>query len=300
MALMRRGSSLKFNKNAVDSPVLISAAVFVTCLLIVAGLAVADSLSKPVEGIRTAAEGDTVSVDYIGYYDNGMVFDTSLWSVASNNSIQKSFSFTLKSESEYQPLKFTIGSNTLLSGFERAVIGLAVGEEVTVIIPAAEAYGLIPDSQLVVYDLVQNIPMRQTMNLSEFESFYGEPAADGLCVTHPIYAWDVCVNHYDPDLDEVSIINLPSKGEKYWSYGEAYHEGWYVEVVSVGPETSPETITIKNLLGPESANNVCGVDADGKSFFISYVDRDVMHFKYAEERIGQNLTFKITLNKILS
>ncbi len=118
MALMRRGSSLKFNKNAVDSPVLISAAVFVTCLLIVAGLAVADSLSKPVEGIRTAAEGDTVSVDYIGYYDNGMVFDTSLWSVASNNSIQKSFSFTLKSESEYQPLKFTIGSNTLLSGFE--------------------------------------------------------------------------------------------------------------------------------------------------------------------------------------
>ena len=39
------------------------------------------------------------------------------------------------------PLEFTIGEGNVIPGFERAVIGMAVGEEKTVTIPVEDAYG---------------------------------------------------------------------------------------------------------------------------------------------------------------
>lgn len=67
-----------------------------------------------------AQSGDNVSVYYTGTYVNGTVFDYT---------------------TEGDPLTFTIGSGEILEGFENAVIGLAVGENTTVTIPAADAYG---------------------------------------------------------------------------------------------------------------------------------------------------------------
>ena len=73
----------------------------------------------------TAKEGDKVMVNYIGTYDDGEVFDSS---------IDPSFGHA-------EPLQFVIGEGTLLAGFEQAVIGLHVNESTTVHIPADEAYG---------------------------------------------------------------------------------------------------------------------------------------------------------------
>ena len=38
-------------------------------------------------------------------------------------------------------MEFTIGEGSVIPGFERAVTGMAVGEEKTVTIPVADAYG---------------------------------------------------------------------------------------------------------------------------------------------------------------
>ncbi len=68
-----------------------------------------------------AKHGDTVRVHYTGKLTDDTVFDTS--------------------ESR-EPLMFTIGKGEVLGGFEQAVVGLNPGEQVTVDIPAAEAYGV--------------------------------------------------------------------------------------------------------------------------------------------------------------
>ena len=61
-----------------------------------------------------------MSVHYTGTLTSGEVFDSSL---------------------ERKPLKFTLGKGQLIPGFERAIMGLSVGEKVKANIPSKEAYG---------------------------------------------------------------------------------------------------------------------------------------------------------------
>lgn len=66
-------------------------------------------------------EGDTVKVHYTGKLKDGSVFDTS--------------------RQRNEPLEFTLGQGQLIPGFEKAVVGLTVGDNATVNIPPEEAYG---------------------------------------------------------------------------------------------------------------------------------------------------------------
>jgi FKBP-type peptidyl-prolyl cis-trans isomerase 2 len=67
-----------------------------------------------------AASGNTVKVHYTGTLNDGTTFDSSAGG---------------------DPLQVVLGDGGLIPGFEQAVIGMAVGETKTVVIPAAEAYG---------------------------------------------------------------------------------------------------------------------------------------------------------------
>jgi len=67
-----------------------------------------------------AKNGDTVLVNYIGKLDDGTEF---------YNSAGK------------EPLKFTIGKEEVIVGFEEAVIGMNAGETKTVRVTADKAYG---------------------------------------------------------------------------------------------------------------------------------------------------------------
>lgn len=294
---MRRPSSLRVDRKGIDAAVAVPAIVLVGCLLIVAGMALADSLSSDdADSIRVAKSGDKVAVDYIGKYDNGWVFDTSMWSVADDPDIRKSFDFTKRQQSQYTPLEFTIGEGQLLAKFESAVIGMAVGETRTVSLSASEGYGTVPENELVSHAVHDQIALRKTMNLTEFNDFFGEPAAMGVTVIHPVFGWEVKVDSYSPHLDEVKVKNLPVLGKKYWSYGDADNEeGWYVKVLDI----TGTHAHIENLVTASMANSVRGVDADGERFFLHAVIDGQMQFKYSAERVGQNLTFTITLKEII-
>ena len=76
-----------------------------------------------------AKSGDTVMIDYTGTLDDGEVFDSSVGK---------------------DPLKFTIGENQVIPGFEQAVIGMKIGESKTVKIPADEAYGPYREDMVLV------------------------------------------------------------------------------------------------------------------------------------------------------
>src|SRR5512135_1429126 len=68
-----------------------------------------------------AQEGDLVTVVYQGTLEDGNVFDSS---------------------EEDEPLVFVLGEDTVLPGFEKAIIGMEVGECKTVRIPPEEGFGV--------------------------------------------------------------------------------------------------------------------------------------------------------------
>lgn len=67
-----------------------------------------------------ATAGNTVQFHYTGTLSDGTVFDSS---------------------EGREPLSFTLGSGQIIPGLDAAINGMAQGEQKTVTIPAAEAYG---------------------------------------------------------------------------------------------------------------------------------------------------------------
>jgi peptidylprolyl isomerase len=74
--------------------------------------------------------GDKVLVHYKGTLSDGTLFDSS---------------------EGREPLAFEIGTGQVIPGFDTAVADLAVGDTVTVVIPAAEAYGEHADEGIQVF-----------------------------------------------------------------------------------------------------------------------------------------------------
>ncbi len=70
---------------------------------------------------REVAAGDTVTVHYIGTLQNGQEFD---------NSHKKG-----------QPLTFTVGRGQVIEGWERGIVGMKVGGERMLVVPAEFGYG---------------------------------------------------------------------------------------------------------------------------------------------------------------
>jgi peptidylprolyl isomerase len=76
-------------------------------------------------------KGDTASVHYTGRLEDGQVFDSSEGG---------------------DPLSFTVGAGQVISGFDKGVEGMQVGDKKTIVIEADDAYGERSE------DLVQSIP----------------------------------------------------------------------------------------------------------------------------------------------
>jgi peptidylprolyl isomerase len=86
--------------------------------------------------------GNTVKVHYTGTLDDGTQFDSS---------------------EGREPLEFILGEGQVISGFEKGVEGMVVGDKKNIHIPAAEAYGLHHS------ELVQEVPRTQIPEEIELE-----------------------------------------------------------------------------------------------------------------------------------
>jgi len=80
--------------------------------------------------------GNIVQVYYTGRLEDGTIFDASTQDAS---------------------FEFTLGAGHTISGFEQAVIGMQVGEEKTVLIPAEQAYGMHRPEMVLTMPL-QNLP----------------------------------------------------------------------------------------------------------------------------------------------
>ncbi len=93
-------------------------------------------------------EGDKVKVEYVGKFPDGEIFD--------------------KSEGR-GPLEFVAGAGQMIKGFDKAVIGMKLGEEKTVTLSPEDAYGTLEDSPIIVVPISQ---IQVDGNLVEGQTLY--------------------------------------------------------------------------------------------------------------------------------
>jgi peptidylprolyl isomerase len=77
-----------------------------------------------------AKQGDRVRINFTGKLDDGTIFDTTYETDDSSDE-----------ECEAGPIEFTIGEEEFFIQAEQALIGMSVGEQKSVAVPAADAFG---------------------------------------------------------------------------------------------------------------------------------------------------------------
>lgn len=86
--------------------------------------------------------GDYVLFNYVGRFENGEVFDTSIEELAREHGIYVE-------EREYGPMWARIGVGEIIPGLDEALIGMEKGEKKTVTVPPEKAYGM-PNPELII------------------------------------------------------------------------------------------------------------------------------------------------------
>ncbi len=92
------------------------------------------------------SNGDTVKVNYTGSFENGEVFDSSIEEKAKGSE-------NYNPQRKYEPMPVKVGTGQLIKGFEKALLGMKIGEEKEVTISPEEAYGNVDPNR------VQTVPM---------------------------------------------------------------------------------------------------------------------------------------------
>jgi len=243
--------------------------------------------------VRIAEEGDSVSVDYVGYFaDTNLIFDTSIESVARDNaSFHKAVSFAWRAR--WQPLSFRVGDGSVVIGFNEGVRGLALGASSTVIVSAEEGYGPMDPDLVQVRPLLESVPVRLTLNATEFQAKYSTAPASGIKVTDPFWGWEAIV---EVSGSIVRVTNSPELGEIVRPY-----DAWEAEVISIDDAASAGAgeIIVRHRIDTGMANRLGG-KSNGQAFYVSAVDVDAGTYtmNYNREVVGRTLVFQVTLRSL--
>lgn len=85
-----------------------------------------------------AVEGSTVTLNYVGMFEDGTIFDAS--------------------EKHGQPLSFTLGAGQVIKGWDQGILGMKVGGKRHLVIPSElgygpNDYGPIPGGSTLIFDV---------------------------------------------------------------------------------------------------------------------------------------------------
>ncbi|MDQ5952869.1 MAG: hypothetical protein QG551_97 [Patescibacteria group bacterium] len=95
-------------------------------------------ITKQGTGDVVSKEGDVVSVNYVGAFEDGKIFDSSL--------------------DRGVPFEFTLGAGQVIAGWDMGVMGMKIGESRRLVIPSDFAYGPndygpIPGGSTLIFDV---------------------------------------------------------------------------------------------------------------------------------------------------
>ena len=96
--------------------------------------------------------GDAIQCNYIGWYADYTLFDTSVYALAVDDALYpKSSEFNCRGdESAYSTLAVTLGTGGVISGFDAALTGMRVGETNVVRLTSEEGYN---DGKVRVFEV---------------------------------------------------------------------------------------------------------------------------------------------------
>lgn len=86
---------------------------------------------------EVATSGKVVTIDYLGKFENGTVFDTSIEEEARKAGVYIS-------GKRYRPFTFVLGKGQVIAGFEEAILGMRAGEEKEFSVPPSKGYSIGP------------------------------------------------------------------------------------------------------------------------------------------------------------
>ena len=96
---------------------------------------------------QTVKNGDKIRVHYTGTLNSGKMFDSSI-------------------KNNRPPLEFTVGAGQMIKGFDKGVVGMAVGETRMLKLPPEEAYGVRRDDMMITVKPSQ-MPKNYTPTLGD-------------------------------------------------------------------------------------------------------------------------------------
>ncbi|NPA74709.1 MAG: peptidylprolyl isomerase [Euryarchaeota archaeon] len=202
--------------------------VYVTVLLVImvgvsAGIYVYNahtySTSKSVPVVE---EGDKISVRYYGYIYYGgerRVFDTNIEKVAVDN-LTYPKTVTYKWPGKFDLLTFTVGSGTMIKGFDLGVRGMKLGETKTIVVPPDEGYPF-DWNKVKNESTYQTVPVIENLTLDQFYNRFAHTNPDINSVwKDKWYGWNVIVLYVSGEKNIVTIQNNPDVGKDYEPFGD--------------------------------------------------------------------------------
>jgi FKBP-type peptidyl-prolyl cis-trans isomerase 2 len=140
-------------------------------------------------GQGDARPQDIVEVDYIGFLDDGEIFDTSIADIGRNNNLPKSSEWQGHGDT-YKPMLVTLDTHSVVDGFNDGIKGLEIGQSRTVLVPPEEGYAVFIN---VTIPKTEKVPMVLQMTWNEFVNTYGETPAENMVVKDKYWNWSVQV-----------------------------------------------------------------------------------------------------------
>jgi FKBP-type peptidyl-prolyl cis-trans isomerase 2 len=190
--------------------------IFWYLLIILGGILVGITLLPYISGYteKTVEKGDKISVNYIGSFEEGKVFDTSIESVAKANDL-------FSPDATYEPFNFNVGKtpSEAIEGFEEGVIGMKVGETKHLIIPPEKAYP-INSSKIHVIPIEDNIPTITVIpreikvSAGQFEQVFGPNHSVGETVQIPDSNMNITITNIS---SEMTLEYNLTVGFKIWN-----------------------------------------------------------------------------------
>ncbi len=247
---------------------------------------------------------DTVRISYIGSFEGGQVFDTSIKAVADDNATYpKALSFS--SRASYSDFSFTIGktdcsdgsSDCAIIGMSDAVLGLQQDMSTTATIPPDEGYGAKDQSLITVKSVAEQLPVREVMNVTTFQARFNSVPVDGSVIEDPVWGWMSRI-HLSGGL--VVVENSPDIARSYPLYAGKTRGGtWSVVVQSIddGANNGTGVITILDKFTFLGGNKLMVSETAG-DFFVTENDDGTYTVDRNREVVGVNLVFRITILQI--
>jgi hypothetical protein len=260
--------------------------------------------------------GDNVTVTYIGVLgsgpEQGKVFDTSVYKVATNNATwPKALQFGFRGgPSTYTLLGVHVGAITtanetlnnysfagVVPGFWQGLVGIPTNTTHTIIVPPALGYPSYPCS--MVKPLQFEVPVTETFAGKDFQRLYpGVLTTTGATFTDPHYGWLVQI--LSANSTSVTIQNFAQVG------AVSHPNSWAVTVTNVSSDANGSgEITLVNSLSSSDVGRVAGTSttsltcggSPSSRFIVTAVNLTAGTFteNFNQEVGGQTLIFIVNV-----